>query len=304
MTIKRIKILFILLLTTHFGCSQPSENHKDNQLNYQQKDDTEFAKKTHRYGGWYCPDNIFGFPAIDFSNWNTVPVIRNRFPSREETQTQASLIFVDTLEYPNSGILDLNLPKLAQHYNRHTNRNEYVILIQAFRINNDSIVGFRYLNGGNGSAHLSEVTLLKETEIANIYEFKFVSIELKIKGTVEKVWKVMTDKNYSNTFTSIKEKEYNFPENWRDSTNFNYYYANSGKSLSRFAQKHFGNFYLQNDYAHLNYSEKITLKSNISDGSCTVKVVFGPFLSDVDSQRKTIINWIETVKFVSEITKF
>ncbi|MEN8838941.1 MAG: hypothetical protein ABF238_00375, partial [Flavobacteriales bacterium] len=72
----------------------------------------------------------------------------------------------------------------------------------------------------------------------------------------------------------------------------------------RFAQKHFGNFYLQNDYSYLNYSEKIFLKSNISDGSCTVKVVFGPFLSDIDSQRKTIVNWIESVKFISEITKF
>ena len=304
MTIKSIKNIFALLMITNFGCSQPSENHIDNQVKHQQKDKTEFSKKPHRYGGWYCPDNLFGFPAVDISHWNTVPVIRNRFPSKEETQTEASLIFVDTLEYPNSSVLDMNLPKLARFYNRSTKRSEYVIIIQAFRVNNDSIVGFRYLNGGNGSAHLAEVTLLKEAEIDSMPKSKFVSIDLTIKGTEEKVWKVMTDINYSNIFISIKEKDDNIPENWRDSTNFNYYYSNSGQSLSRFAQKHFGNFYLQNDYSYLNYSEKIFLKSNISDGSCTVKVVFGPFLSDIDSQRKTIVNWIESVKFISEITKF
>lgn len=231
-------------------------------------------------------------------------MIRNRFPSKEETQTEASLIFVDTLEYPNSRILDINLPKLARYYNRNTKRSEYVILIQAFRVNTDSIVGFRYLNGGNGSAHLAEVTPLKDAEIDSILQSKFVSIDLTIKGTEEKVWKVLTDINYSKTFTFLKEKDHNIPENWRDSTNFNFYYANSGQSLSHFAQKHYGNFYLQNDYSNMNYTEKIFLKLNVSEGTCTMKLVFGPFHSDYNSQRKRIIDWKASVKFMSEITNF
>ena len=46
------------------------------------------------------------------------------------------------------------MPKLARFYNIHSGKRELVIIIQALNISNDSIVGFRYLNGGNGSARL------------------------------------------------------------------------------------------------------------------------------------------------------
>lgn len=50
--------------------------------------------------------------------------------------------------------MDIVLPKLAQFYNEYSKKTEVVIVIQAIEIEGDSIVGFRYLNGGNGSLSL------------------------------------------------------------------------------------------------------------------------------------------------------
>ena len=67
----------------------------------------------HKYGGWYCPDNLNGFPAVDIHNWEDVPVINGRMPTQDETQTEASLIFIDIEKYPNAKPLDLKMPQLG-----------------------------------------------------------------------------------------------------------------------------------------------------------------------------------------------
>ena len=32
----------------------------------------------HRYGGWYCPDNLGGFPPVDVASLDAVPVVHER----------------------------------------------------------------------------------------------------------------------------------------------------------------------------------------------------------------------------------
>lgn len=46
----------------------------------------------HNYGGWYCPDNLRGFPAEDIADWNNVPVVNGRMPTEAETRDGRSLM--------------------------------------------------------------------------------------------------------------------------------------------------------------------------------------------------------------------
>ena len=55
-------------------------------------------------------------------------------------------------------------PSTADNYNLAVSDFDELTI----NILNDTIVGFRYLNGGNGSAHLREVTFLSVNEINKI----------------------------------------------------------------------------------------------------------------------------------------
>src|SRR5690554_6516080 len=94
-----LNILFAICITFLLSCSQNIEPKEKRAKIIEQ---TNYENKAHNFGGWYCPDNLKGFPAVDLNEWSTVPVVDNRFPSKEETQNGNSLIYVDTNEFPNS----------------------------------------------------------------------------------------------------------------------------------------------------------------------------------------------------------
>ncbi|MDB4089398.1 hypothetical protein N9544_07210 [Flavobacteriales bacterium] len=292
------KTLFALLFISFTSCSQ------DNTPNPKKAIDIDIVKQItpepHRYGGWYCPDNLNGFPPVDIANWKNVPVINGRLASKIETQTEASLIFVDTEKYPSAKVLDMSMPKLAKIYNRSTNRNELIILIQALNISNDSIVGFRYINGGNGSARLHEVTILSEEEAQKIQKSKFVSLDLEIDATEEEIWDVLKNPKYSDEFQLIFDKDKKLKKEWRKYTNLNYQYNNSGKSTASFADRHYGNYYIQNDYNQMNYSDKLFLSLNQETNKYSLKIVCGPFADDYETQKAILIEWSNKVKVMSE----
>ena len=112
------------------------------ELNLVGQNYTDVKSEPHRYGGWYCPDNLNGFPAVDIADWKSVPVVNDRLPTKEEAQSEASLIFVDREKYPDAKALDMTMPKLALFYNESAQREDLVIVIQAFNVQNDSIVWF------------------------------------------------------------------------------------------------------------------------------------------------------------------
>ena len=154
---------------------------------------TEVKKsQPYQYEGWFCPDNLNGFPAVDISNWKSVPMVNGRLASQEETQNGTSLIFVDLEQYPEVKRMDIEMPKLARFYNAHSKKEELVIVIQSINLSNDSVVGFRYLNGGNGSAYYSDVKILSDEEIESISSSRFVSLNLDINATQTEIWKVLT----------------------------------------------------------------------------------------------------------------
>ena len=278
MQIKCLLFLMVLCFSgfISFGQDQDKNEEKSKSTN----------SEPHRYGGWYCPDNLNGFPAVDIDEWNSVPVVNGRMATQEETRSGASLIFVDMEKYPNARPLDMQMPKLSTYKSRYTGREEIIIVIQAINVDNDSIVGFRYLNGGNGSARLNEVHFLSENEIGIIPKAHFVSHSIQIKATQDKIRKILTSSNYSASLQSTFDPSKKLDTNWRESTNVNWHYPNAGHATSLFADIHFGNFYVQNDYDRLLYNEKFLLLENSETGYTELKISCGPFWGGFHNSRK------------------
>lgn len=299
---KTFKVLALISITSFIACSLNSKTDDSvkgtvNVLELT-KDDQEI--EPHRYGGWYCPDNLNGFPAVDIAKWKNVPVINGRMATKEETQSEASLIFVDAEKYPNAKPLDMKMPKLATYYNRNTAREDLIIVIQALNISNDSIVGFRFLNGGNGSARLNEIELIAEQEAGVVLASRFISFDVEINTNQNAVSKVLTDPKHSNTFQPIFDKNNSLTENWRKNSNINFHYSNTGKSTAAYANMLYGCFYVQNDYSNLNYTEKILLLEDEETQKTTMKISCGPYATDYEAQKVVLKNWAAKVKEISE----
>jgi hypothetical protein len=262
------------------------------------------AKKhvPHKYGGWYCPDNLFGFPAVDINNWESVPVVNGRMATQEETRNGTSLISVDMEKYPDAKPLDIKMPKLARFYNRNSGQNEIIIVIQALNISNDSIVGFRYLNGGNGSARLNEVRLLTDQEIEFIAPSRFVTFNIKIDATQQEVFEVLTKPAYNKPLKAIFDKENKISTDWNESSEVNFIYRHAGLITSAFAGDLFGNMYIQIDskMGTDSYVQKFLLSENDQTKTTELQIVCGPYSVDFESQKIILENWAQKVKALSE----
>lgn len=295
----RIYVLIVLGVLALWACAKTSkeENLSKDHLTCQKL--PTVPQEPHRYGGWFCPDNLFGFPAVDIANWKNVPVVNGRMPTKEETQNGTSLIFVDQDKYPNSGIIDMTLPRMAKFENSYTNRVDDIIIIQAVQINQDTIVGFRFLNGGNGSARLNEVDLMSDKDISSMSNSKFVRKSMALTTTPDLLWNIMTNAENLVVFEDIIESNGLMTE-WRRKTNINFHYLKAGKATASFGNKLFGNYYVQNDYENSNYTEKFFITENKETNTLELKVVLGPFESDFDDQNEIIDKWLKKVKFLSE----
>lgn len=301
--IKNIKlntvVSFIIIVLLNSACSQISKTKEGTSSVDNSPYLVAQKHKPHSYGGWYCPDNLNGFPAVDIVNWKSVPVINGRLPTKEETQSEASLIFVDTEKYPKAKVLEMNMPQLAEFYNYNTKRKELVILIQALNISNDSVVGFRYLNGGNGSARLEDVKILSKAEINQILPSKFVRYSIKINASQDSIWRVLTDTSFLGTLkptftpSNVLKDPY-----WRDYTNVNYYNLNGLVIKAKYAALHYGSFYIQNDYQ--DFTEKFLLLENKERTQTELKILLGPFKNGFEAQENIIKKWSQKVKELSE----
>ena len=297
---KFLKVFSILILIALTSCGQGIKTAVTEDVKSTDQIVQSVENETHNYGGWYCPDNLGGFPAVDIASWQNVPVVHDRLATKEETQNGSSLIFVDSAKYPNAKPLEMAMPKLAKIYNQSTDREELIIVIQAINVDNDSVVGFRYLNGGNGSAWLDEVTLLSDREIALIPQTRFVSHTFKINATQAEIWKVLTDAENGETLLPLFDKNAQLSENWRETSNVNYYYKNAGTLTAAYADMLYGCFYIQNDYDRLAYTEKFFLLENEETGITEFKIVCGPFADDFETQKRILKNWGQEIKALSE----
>ncbi len=45
----------------------------------------------HPYGGWYCPDNLYGFPPVNAAELASVPAVNGRMPKKKKRKTEYHL---------------------------------------------------------------------------------------------------------------------------------------------------------------------------------------------------------------------
>ncbi|SFT81156.1 hypothetical protein SAMN05216474_2472 [Lishizhenia tianjinensis] len=259
----------------------------------------------HRYGGWYCPDNLNTFPAVNLSDWNTVPAIENRLPTEEEAKSGASLILVDTEKYPKAKALTMSLPKLAKYQNPNTQREDVIIVIQAVSIQEDSIVGFRFLNGGNGSARLKEVEFITKEKAQNLSKGKFVQHDYSIKAADTSIWKLMMDPELASLVQVSFDPQNQLSSDWRSKAQLNFNYPHKNKLINSFISDDFwGNCYVQNDFDQNLYTEKFFLTYDKDKQVSTLKIVCGPYDTDYEQQEKVLTNWAKRIKDLSEFGSF
>jgi hypothetical protein len=276
------------------SCSQPEASKNVQEEVTTEKSYDVKRRPPHKYGGWYCPDNIKGFTCVNLADWHTVPVIHGRLPTEEEARSGQSLIFVDTAKYPEAKVLDMKFPRLAKYYNRSARKTDLVILIQGFSIDKDTVVGFRYLNGGNGSARLNEVELLRQDEIDRLPASEFISLNINIEASQDSIWKIMTREQYAsdlNKFTHGKT-------GWTKVPNLNYWDKINGAITASYADKLYGCFYAQNDYE--SHTDKFLLLPAENESSTELCIVCGPFTSDVKQRAELLTKWSERIKSLAE----
>lgn len=269
---KRIPTAFFALcLISLTACGQ---NEKQIEKTEVTKEISTVENEPHQYGGWYCPDNLNGFAPVDIRDWVKVPAVNGRLGTKEDSENGATLIVVDTDKYPKAFPLDIIMPKLANYYNDYSKRDELVIVIQAMDINGDSIVGFRYLNGGNGSSRLTDVIFLSDDEINEVPTSKFVSHTIKIGATKKQVLEFIQENKFE--------------------------YENKGTATSEYGGDLFGNFYIQNDYDKMQYNEKFLLIESERLKNTELQIVCGPFTDDYRLQNENVLKWAQKIKEMSE----
>jgi hypothetical protein len=303
MTNKRL-IVFLFLLTiimASCGSHETGEEVEDDVLI-----EEEVAKPTkrtqHSYGGWYCPDNITGFPPVDIQNIDELKVVNGRLPTREETRKGLALMYIDTAEEKDARPLDITLPKLARYHSQYSEKEEVIIIIQASIIGNDTIVGFRYPNGGNGSAWFDEITFLSEEEVQEIGSTQFVFVETKIQASKEEVWRSITGTDYAVRLGMMFGKPGLFSSDWNNRTNEKLSYDTENDKAVGILSHLFGNIYLQIDYATNGHNsvEKMLILDDENGTSSRIQLVIGPFSKDFDQHNEEWTQWIMQLKHRSE----
>ena len=254
------------------------------------------------YIGWYCPDNLGGLPPVNVADLAAVPVVNGRMPTEEETRNGTSLMYFDPADYPTAKPVQMTLPKLARYYSENTKQNELVIIIQAVVVDEDTVVGFRYVDGGNGTSWFKEVDILSDNEVAALDPTPFVFLTSEINAPKEKIWAAIANTAYAKNLGKRFNQTEFFEKPWTPGAHVDFNYEMLGDKANGIIMTLFGNVYLQIDYENQGRQsvDKILIMDNEDGKSAKIQIVFGPYADHFGSQHKRSKKWLEEVKTVSE----
>ena len=292
---------FVLL--TSCGQINDSDNKVETTIKAEQIQKTKH-KIDHQYGGWYCPDNLKGFPAVDIQELDKVPVVNGRLPTEEETRNGTSLMYFDTAKIPNARPLEMIMPKLARYYSTYTKKNELIVVIQAVVADKDTIVGFRYLNGGNGSARFDEVNFISDEEIDKLGSTPFISFKAEINASKEKIWEVIIDLTYveSKSVGKMFDENSSIKSDWKENSKVQFVYGPGAIAAIGTVTIRWENLYIQVDYNldGYHYAEKILISENKDSNSTALHIVSGPYGENFEARKIVWENWLQKIKALSE----
>ena len=290
----------ILILLIFVSCNS---QELDKQNEPAQILETVEVKKqeAHRYGGWYCPDN-FGFVPVDIQKLDEVPAIANRLPTKQELDNNMSLINVDKLKYPTARAMEMDLPRVASIYSERKGMSELIIVIQAIIVQEDTVVGYRFANGGNGSAWLSDVTFLSDAEVDNKGSQPFFYSKSMLKANPEDIWDALRKTDYFKQLGEKFDKKEFFSSKWNAGAEAHLKLDTDKEKASGYVGMVYGNYYLQVDYNRkgFHYSEKILIMENQEKKTTELFFASGPYPKDFKKQKAHWGSMVELIKKDSE----
>lgn len=293
---------FFLAILITYSCSVEKASDPI-KINSADVDATHMSvdRDQHPYGGWYCPDNLNGFPPMDIQDLDQVSVITDRLPTKAETQDGRSLIYIDPILHPDARPLDMDLPRLGRTYSRTGGDDEIVIIIQAVIIGVDTIVGYRYPTGGNGSGWCNEVTWLTDAEVDALGSTPYAYIDVPITASKQDVWDAITMTDYARDLGKAFGKEEVFSNEWKDDRRINLEYDRNGNQARGLIRGMWGAIYMDIEYTRPGYGgvEKMVLLPG-PDNSARLQFVAGPYPADFALQQKRWAAWADEVKALSE----
>jgi hypothetical protein len=225
-------------------------------------------------------------------------VVNGRLPTEEETRNGTSLMHIDIEEFPNAKALDIPLPQAARYFCRPTEKNELIVVIQAVVIESDTVVGFRYLNGGNGSARFDEVTFVSDEEIEKMGSTPFVSHIKKIAAPKEKIWEVITSPRYAKELGKVFHPDAYVQSDWKPHAKVYFKYGPERVVNTGTITAIWENLYIQVDYdmAGYHYAEKFLVTESETPGEFEFHLTAGPYSQDIAGQEVVWGKWLDKVE--------
>lgn len=291
-----ISTLIVAQLVFLSACSQET---KQETSSFNQK--TEVSKpvtsEPHRYGGWYCPDN-FGFEPVNILDLDKVPAIADRLPTEEELQNHKSLIKIDKVKYPNARALPMDLPRVARVYQPQSGLEELIIVIQAVVVQEDTVVGYRFANGGNGSARIGDVAFLSDDEVAELGSQPFYYQRLEVPASTKQIWTALQQSDYFAELATKFNQQQFFNADWNPEAETSLKLTSETETANGFAGMVYGNFYLHVDYMRdgIHYSEKMLISENPDGKPTEIYFASGPYPTDFTNQQAKQNAWLAEVE--------
>jgi hypothetical protein len=213
-----------------------------------------------------------------------------------------SLINVDTEKHPDARALKMDLPRVARIYSEHKGMSELIIVIQAIVVTEDTVVGYRFVNGGNGSAWMSDVTFLSEDEVADFGPQPFFYSKSVLKASTSEIWEALGETKYFKQLGKKFAHEDFFSSEWDAGYRANLHLDSKGEKASGYVGMVYGNYYLHIDYIRdgFHYSEKLLMSENQEDKTTEFFFASGPYPKKYKKQKSNWDKWIDEVIKASE----
>lgn len=97
---------------------------------------------------------------IDILKWNQTPFLSGRVATEEDVKKGVAVFYIR--ETDDLKPIDITLPVCAILIDQEENTETPVIIIQAEYSQGQEIIGYRFIDGGNGIAARDEFILLEE----------------------------------------------------------------------------------------------------------------------------------------------
>ncbi|MBK8555450.1 MAG: hypothetical protein IPL65_06605 [Lewinellaceae bacterium] len=213
-----------------------------------------------------------------------------------------SLIDVDTVKYPDARALKMNLPRVARINSDHKGMEELIIVIQAIVVQDDTVVGYRFANGGNGSAWMSDVRFLSEKEVADMGPQPFFYSKSVLNASTKDIWRAASKTDYFKQLGQKFGKQAFFSAEWNPESEARLNLDTDGEKATVYVGVVYGNYYLQIDYNRngLHYSEKLLMMENPEDNTTEFFFASGPYPKDFEKRKSDLDSWVKAVKKAAE----